>query len=61
VYIPAPMQEERGIDMYTVDVYADDIVIETEVFNTLGEAFKYANKYCVEYYTEINNVPYYLD
>ena len=47
--------------MYTVNVYIDDIVVEAEVFNTLCEAFKYADHYCIDYYTEINNIPYYLE
>ena len=44
--------------MYTVTVCEDYAVIETETFATLGEAFNYADKYCIEYYTEINNIPY---
>lgn len=60
VYIPAPMQEERGIDMYTVEVYEyDGLIIITKKFKGLKEAFKYADKYALEYYVEINNVPYY--
>lgn len=50
--------------MYTVIVYEDypnNIIIETVVFNTLEEAFKYGDKYCIDYYTEINNIPYYCD
>jgi hypothetical protein len=46
-------------EMYTVKVYEEDTVIESETFNTLTEAFKYADKYSLECYTEINNVPYY--
>ena len=48
--------------MYTVIVYEDyanNIIIETASFNTLEEAFKYGDKYCIDYYTEINNIPYY--
>lgn len=44
--------------MYTVNVYEDYIVIESKTFETLGEAFNYADKYCYECYTEINNIPY---
>lgn len=45
--------------MYTVNVYEDDIVIESAVFNTFVEAREYANKYTLVCYVEINNVPYY--
>lgn len=47
--------------MYTVKVYKDDIIIDSRIFYTLRDAFNYAEKYCVEYYIEINNVPYYLE
>jgi hypothetical protein len=46
--------------MYEVKVYdKDGSVIESEVFNTLEEAFKYSDKYALDYYTEINRVAYY--
>lgn len=47
--------------MYTVKLYEDDVVIETETFNTLCEAFNYADRNGFDYYTEINNVPYTID
>lgn len=47
--------------MYEVTVYdvaydKDDVVITSEVFNTLEEAFKFFDRYALDYYTEINRV-----
>lgn len=45
--------------MHTVKVYdEDDVLVETAEFNTLGEAFDYADNYFIGYHTEVNNVPY---